>query len=123
MSGLAAQRIAQLQAELTEAHAAAAAAAQAAQEGQEQLVSQQDTAARELERVRAEAATSVRQAAEHTARQLESVRCAFELSQVRAVLNLATHPFRCYIAAQHARVLPCLSGRRGTQQKRVHGRC
>ena len=58
-----------------EARAAAALAAQTVQEVQQQLITQQDTAASELERVRAEAATSVRQAAEHSSLQLDSVRC------------------------------------------------
>ena len=83
MSGLAGQRIARLQAELAEARAAAASAAQTVQEVQQQLAAQGDTAAKELDRVRDEAASSVRQTAEHSAKQLDDAWCAPDLVSTR----------------------------------------
>ncbi len=105
-SGLAGQRIAQLQAELTEARAAAASAVQTVQEVHQQLESQQDEAARELERVQVEAATSVRQAAEHSSQQLESVRCVGSTkSSLCSVDRSAKDIFRWFLAVQDFRLL------------------
>ena len=76
MGGVAAQRIAALQAELAEARRAAAEAAQGTQELQQQICLQRETAADEVERVRSEAAEAAAQAAEVSAKQLDEARCA-----------------------------------------------